>query len=200
MLEQRKNILDYPWDSDDFVANFIAQTFYYVCHSERLLCLSMARLNEKSHYHRFREHLKEESGHDKLAINDLKRLGKVIEQYPELSSTTAMYECQYYKIEHQHPLALLGYIYFLEDLASKVGIKIHEKIERSLGISSSFLKVHGEEDVSHVEKAKKLIDSLPQDLQNIIWKNHMQSQHLYFSMLDEVLKTSLVSMPAKEVA
>lgn len=153
-----------PWDQKEFYANYLAQTFYYVRHSTRILALSAGRLSyekdQKIHL-RFLKHLGEEANHEKLALNDLKFLGYKLQDFDELNSTRFFYEPQYYKIEHQHPLALMGYILFLEVLAQNVCPPLSAKLTNLYGKkSATFLLVHGEEDPSHVEEAKNCSQSL----------------------------------------
>ncbi len=183
-----KNILTYPWDNLDFVQNFLAQTYYYVNHSEKLLCLSMARLSEDKEFRRFKEHLIEESAHDRLAINDLKKFNSNINNHTEYATTKAFYQTQYYLIEHKHPLSLLGYILFLEELADQAGRSIHEKLEEYYSKTSAFIKLHYEEDEDHVEEAKKLINTLPEEIKSIIYQNYDDSKKLYYSMLDQIVE------------
>lgn len=176
----------YPWEEKEFVCDFLAQTFYYVSHSEKLLALAIARLNDSGLAKRFKEHLSEEHNHELLAVNDLKRLKSNLANHKECPQTRTFYECQYYKIEHQNPLALMGYILFLEELAAKEGSYIHDLIKKKHGVSSTFLKVHGEEDLDHVAKARELIFDLPLEVQSIINVNFEQSRKNYYAMLDSI--------------
>ncbi|EQC50428.1 iron-containing redox enzyme family protein [Bacteriovorax sp. DB6_IX] len=177
------SINDLPWENEEFLANYFAQTYYYVKHSEKLLALCISRLDDEGLIKRFKEHMAEENSHEKLALADLKKLGKKIEDYPEHPLTSSFYESQYYKIEHQHPLVLMGYIQYLETLAAKIGLDIYHQIESGAGVKSSFLKVHGEEDISHVQKANELINKLPMDLQELIKVNASQSEYIFLQLL-----------------
>ncbi|MGI4993320.1 iron-containing redox enzyme family protein [Halobacteriovorax sp. GFR7] len=181
-----EKVKNYPWENEYFVAEYLAQTYFYVSHSEKLLCLAMARLDDDKIFRRFKEHLNEESAHDKLAIRDLQRFGSNIESHQEHSLTKAFYQGQYYQIEYKHPLALMGYIFFLEDLVAKAGPYVHEKISASSGKISSFIKLHYEEDEDHVEEARKLIESLPKNIQNFIAENKRYSQEIFFNILDAI--------------
>jgi len=182
------NLDSLPWEDEEFVANYFAQTYYFVKHSEKLLALCISRLDDERLIKRFKEHMAEENAHEKLALADLKKLGKNIEDYPEHPLTCSLYETQYYKVEHKHPLVLMGYILYLETIASQFGITALDRIKDIYGIESSFLKVHGEEDIEHVEKARELVLSLPQELQIMIEKNYKQSEFVYAQLVMSLFK------------
>lgn len=181
------NINQCDWRNKDFYADYAAQTFYYVRHSTRLLALSASRLNyeqEQSFHLRFIKHLGEESNHEKLALNDLKHLSHSISEFEEYNTTRLFYEPQYYKIEHERPLALMGYILYLEALAKNVCPSLTKTITELYGAeATSFLRVHGQEDPQHVEEAVKMIAGLGQANLHEIEKNLIQSSYAYNQMI-----------------
>jgi pyrroloquinoline quinone (PQQ) biosynthesis protein C len=185
-----EHIKNCDWKNKNFYADYMAQTFYYVRHSTRLLALSASRLNyeEEQGYHlRFIAHLKEESNHEKLAINDLKHLGFELEDMPELSSTRLFYEPQYYKVEHERPLALMGYILYLEALAQKACPPLVAELSVKYGNRcATFFHVHGEEDPEHVAAALNLISSLSEKDLDCIRRNIVQSAHAYNGLLSDL--------------
>ncbi|MFA6237598.1 MAG: iron-containing redox enzyme family protein [Bacteriovorax sp.] len=196
-------ILDCDWKSKEFYADYMAQTFYYVRHSTRLLALCASRLNyeqEQKIHLRFIRHLGEESNHEKLALNDISRLDFSVDDFPELCSTRLFYEPQYYKIEHERPLALMGYILFLEALAQKVCPPLAKTISSCHGSKAgTFFHVHGEEDPAHVGEALKMINVLsPPDLA-AIEHNLVQSSYAYILMVNE-LKLKWASKNKKRAA
>lgn len=182
-----------PWDDRNFYAHYLAQTFYFVQHSTRLLALAGGNtaLSEDSLHRRFSSHIAEEKGHDRIALNDLKKLG--IHRLPaEAVATMNLYETQYYKIERQHPAALFGYILALEGVASLICPRFIEKIYQAHGIEAArFLKLHVEEDPDHVDKALEVIAGLPADQQDPIRVNLRQSLWNYRLFLEECRRLSL---------
>lgn len=179
-----------PWDNKEFYANYLAQTFYYVRHSTRLLATSAGRLSyeKEQHLHlRFLKHLSEEANHERLAVNDLKFLGHNVADYPELNATRFFYETQYYKIEHKDPLALMGYILYLEVLAQNVCPPLAKKLSEIYGKKAvTFLLVHGEEDPHHVDEANKLLASLAPPALEVITENLLQSSQAFDLMMKEI--------------
>ncbi len=179
-----------PWDNKEFYANYLAQTFFYVRHSTRMLAISAGRLSYEEHqslHIRFLKHLGEEANHERLAINDLKALGYSVSDFKELNSTRFFYEPQYFKIEHQNPLALMGYILYLEVLAQNICPPLAKKLQGLYGKkAATFLLVHGEEDPHHVEEAQKLLMSLDAPTLEIITENLIQSSCAFNWMMKEI--------------
>lgn len=178
-------------------SNWLAQTYYYVCHSVKLLALSISRMSEqdKKMMQRFIKHIGEENNHELLALSDLKAMGYELDDFPELPQTRSLYETQYYKINYLDSSALLGYIIALEFLATKIGPEM--LVQTKEHPSFKFLKLHVEEDVEHVDMAINQVESLAADRVKIISENLEQTFAHYKNML-EMLAVNKNSL--KEVA
>ncbi len=178
---------NYPWENKIAYADFLAQTYYYVCHSTRLLAAAAARFSQEDQalHKRFMKHSDEETSHELLALRDLQKLGFRIEDFPELPQTRTMYEIQYYKIEHRDPAALMGYILALETMA---GQELQATKERLFGLYGKdcvkFIQVHADEDPDHIEKALKVIESLRKERLVSIDQNLEQSGICYSDILE----------------
>jgi thiaminase len=181
----------FPWHSRRAYGDWLAQTYYYVRHSTRLLAAAAARfpLDERGsalHY-RFAAHIVEEKRHEQLALRDLQQLGLSLEEFTERDATRMFYEPQYYKIEHQAPAALFGYILPLEAIAATQGKQISAAVIAAFGPKcDAFLRVHGEDDVEHLEKALRIIDSVPEAERGMIAQNLRQSTSAYCQILEEI--------------
>jgi hypothetical protein len=191
-VEQVSSAIDrFPWESREAYGDWLAQTYYYVRHSTRLLAASAARFafdpRGNALHHRFATHMGEEKKHELLASHDLKELGTSIEMLPERSSTRLFYEPQYYKIEHEHPIALFGYILPLEAVGPLCGGKIIGRVAGSHGTKcTSFLKLHAADDVEHVEKALEMVAGVPAHERAIIEQNVRQTTYAYVAMLFDI--------------
>ena len=176
------------WENEEVYANFLAQTYYFVNHSIRLLSLSVCYIPEsqRGFQDRFISHIEEESNHDLILLKDLQKLGKSIEDYPELPETKLLWQSQYYQVQNVNPLSLLGYILFLEALAVGAGERLYKEIKAHYKKGFQFLKVHAEEDVDHVEKAYETIGKLDVITQKIILSNLEQSAHAYKHMIESL--------------
>jgi len=198
-----KSLDEYPWDNKLAYAEFLAQTYYYIRHSTRLLAASASRFSQEDQamHKRFMKHSDEENSHELLAVRDLQKLGYRMEDFRELPQTRSFYEVQYYKIEHSDPAALLGYILALEVTATHLA-PIEKKLSGLYGKECvKLIQVHSDEDPDHVEKALKSISALKDERVNEIQINIEQSAILYAQMIDAVKAKALAATrPLKKVA
>jgi uncharacterized ferritin-like protein (DUF455 family) len=181
----------FPWGTAEAYGDWLAQTYYYVRHSTRLLAASAALFpfDERGNafHHRFAAHMGEEKKHELLALHDLKALGFTIDRFPELAATRMFYEPQYYKIEHQDPLALFGYILPLEAMSVRKGPWVRERVVESHGTNCvAFLHVHVEDDVDHLEKAFHALEAASEEQRRLIEENLDQTTYGYAAMLAEI--------------
>jgi hypothetical protein len=164
----------FPWEDRFAYAEYLAQTYHYVCHSTRLLAAAAALFGverEKLH-NRFLKHAAEERSHHLLAARDLVKLRFSLDDFPELPSTKAFYEPQYYRIEHVSPLAMFGYILALEGSAVAYGPFAYQVARKAHGEApTAFLRVHSDEDPGHLETAFAMIRALSPDEQRLVYDN-----------------------------
>jgi pyrroloquinoline quinone (PQQ) biosynthesis protein C len=180
-------IRTFPWDNKYAYAQFLAQTYYYISHSTRLLAASAARFSQadQSMHKRFLKHTDEENSHELLALRDLQKLGFKIQDFPELPQTKTLYEIQYCKIEHCDPAALMGYILALETMAGHDFSWLKEKATGLYGKEcAKFIQVHADEDPDHIEKALKVIQGLSSERLDLIDMNIEQTALCYGDMLN----------------
>lgn len=200
MRKMQQVIEQMPWEDPVFYANWAAQTRYYVSHSTRLLALGAVRtsLNNQELHQRFLKHAEEEKGHEKLCDLDLKSLGYQKDHFfPEFPGTAALYQTQYYWMEHQNPLAFFGYIFALECLASNLGPLMLERSQAHGPKGTHFLRVHVEEDSDHVEKALNQVTQFPPEVIALIEKNMQQSLSNYARMLSECRDAAMTARQRK---
>lgn len=162
---------------------WLSQTYHFVCHSTQLLGYALPFLKDQNLRSVYEHHLGEESRHDLLAIKDIEKLGLKI--FPVSPHTEAFYQSQYYRIQFEGGSTLLGYILFLEHLAVTWGKEMYEELLPLYPQSVLFLRVHAEEDPSHVSRAIKMIEGLPTEQQEKILRNFRASCALYSAILNE---------------
>lgn len=186
-LNQTRSLINsLPWEKRDFYGNFLAQTYYFVCHSTRLLgrSLSYFGVDKDELYKRFVAHLKEENYHERIASNDLKAMDFQVEDFKQLSITKAFWETQYYKLDKSNGISLLGYILFLEAIAVHCFDHAYDVVAREYNKNAiNFIRVHTTEDPEHLEHALKLINELSDEERSIVWDNFYQTADLYHSIL-----------------
>jgi hypothetical protein len=185
----------FPWERRTAYADWLAQTYYYVRHSTRLLAAAAARFafDERGNalHHRFAAHMGEEKKHEQLCTHDLRELRASIEDYSERHSTRMFYEPQYYKIEHEAPIALFGYIMPLEAIGPAHGGRIIARVEAAHGDKcASFVKLHSKDDVEHLEKANALVEALPHHERRLVETNLRQTTFAYVAMLEDIRRKS----------
>lgn len=179
---------EFPWEKQDFYTTWLSQTYYYARHTTRLLALGAARcaFTEDPFHNRFLEHAKEEKGHEKLIILDMKSFDMKPEDFPEFPSAAALYQSQYYWMQNDSPLAFFGYVLALEAIGARLGPALNQKVESAYNKKAThFVRVHSEEDIEHVEKALENIAKLPVPMQEIVMKNMEQTFYHYDSAMKE---------------
>jgi hypothetical protein len=192
----------FPWNDSVAYGDWLAQTYFYVRHSTRLLAAAAGRFGHDPRgnalHHRFGQHIGEEDRHELLALHDLKNLERgSVETYGELPSTRSFYEVQYSKIAMQNPLALFGYILPLEVTVAQHGRACYEKVRAAHGAKcASFFKVHVEDDPDHVEKAMAALEGLSEAEETMIRQSIEQTGFLYCSIIRQILERSTASKSA----
>lgn len=192
---------EFPWESKQAYAEWLAQTYFYVCHSTRLLALAASRFDvtQNALHIRFIEHMKEERSHEALALADLRTLGYRISDFTEAPTTAALYSAQYYLIERNDPAALFGYILFLEGLSVEAGQRACQKVIRAFGREAAhFLSLHAEDDHDHIAKALSQMDSLPEARISSVLRSLTLTSEYYVQMLRK-MRDEDASLSAKAV-
>lgn len=180
-----KAVLELDFSDKSTYETWLAQAYHFVRHSTPMLALSCGLAIENREYHlRCISHLAEEKGHDRMLLNDLKQLGSSIDSQPEFSSTRALYQTQYYWIEHVNPVSFLGYILILEGIAVRCGPKKVEEIRKFSG--RSFVQLHAEEDLEHFDRAVAQLDKMSEKDRRDIVENAEQTADLYRFMAIEI--------------
>lgn len=180
----------FPWEDRRAYAQWVAQTFYYVHHSTRLLALAAARFSLDEHgdalHQRFARHMREENRHEQLCLRDLAAMNTSMAAFDELSETRILYEPQYFKIEHVHPVSLLGYVLVLEVMSAKHGPRIFERSQVHPKGSTHFLDGHAREDPDHVEKDFAVLQGIPDAWMRHVSDNAEQTTVAYKAWLKAV--------------
>jgi thiaminase len=189
VTEMSRGLTAFPWEERRAYADWLAQTYYYVCHSTRLLAAAAARfpIDERGNalHHRFATHMSEEKKHELLAVHDILALDERIESFSEHPATRMFYESQYYKIEHLGPFSLFGYILPLEAIGPAQGKQIADKVTAAHGPKcASFVRLHTDEDVSHLNKALAIVGTLDSADKRRVEANMHQTTYGYVAILE----------------
>lgn len=171
----------------DVYAEWLAQTYFFVRHSTPLLGFALPHLKNDELKRHFEHHLGEEERHDLIALKDIERLGRKINEFQEMNLTKAFYQSQYYRISFENGTSLLGYILLLEGMAVTWGQKMYGEIKDVHKNSIFFLKVHAEEDPHHLDGAIDTIMRLSLEEQHLILENLRYSDEIYKGMLNKII-------------
>jgi uncharacterized ferritin-like protein (DUF455 family) len=183
----------FPWENKHAYGFWLAQTYYFVRHTTSFLGLTASRFG---HWHRelqYRQihHLREEAGHDQLLIDDLAKLGFRFEDFEELPETAALYQSQYYFIEHESPATHFAYALCLEGTAATKIKLIYQKVATSHSPEGcTFLRVHMEEDEGHFERGLDVFETLtPIEIGSFL-RNLQETTYFYIQMLEHIKRSS----------
>lgn len=113
------------------------------------------------------KHLDEERGHELMLADDLKRLG--VDEIPRFFRAAMLAGSQYYLIAHEHPALLLGYMRACEQ--AKMSPEEVDELSESHGTPLTCLKHHAIHDPTHKQDLSAMIDSLPEDLKELVLWN-----------------------------
>jgi hypothetical protein len=192
----------FPWENREAYLMWLAQTYYMVNHSTRLVALAgaLAPLNQNDLHARFVDHSKEERGHQLICISDLKTFGKTVQDFPCLAPSASLYQVQYYWIQYRGSVSFFGYTLALECLSAEFGAEVNRRTLQAHGkAATKFVALHSEADLEHTEKAFEQLDKLSQSELALVEENLILSAGLYRSMLTEV-KNSVAKLTHSSAA
>ncbi len=200
MLQVHAAIRAFPWSDRVAYGDWIAQTYHYVKHSTRLLAAAAARFPTddagNALHHRFAKHMSEEKKHELLCVHDLGALDFPLGAFPELPATQMFYASQYFAVEHEDPMALFGYILVLEVTSVREGGWVREQVVAAHGDkAASFVKLHAEEDVEHVEKALSALEAASAPERALVAENMRRTAYGYGAVLAEAARRSATREP-----
>lgn len=178
-----------PWENPDFYKHWLAQQYFLVSHTPRLLCAFALRipLESKKEFLEIMHHLKEETGHDLWLLSDLEKMGHTPDQFNFLPSASSLIKSQYYQIQHDDPISLCGYSQFLELLSAETAGVLAARVESAHGKKTAvFLKGHALVDVQHAEDGWNMIDRASESQIPKIKENLIMTSLLYLQMLTEI--------------
>jgi hypothetical protein len=183
------------WDDPVVYANWLSQARYIAHRSTSFLGLCLFHSHDYPDFQkRCTAHIAEETGHERLIDNDLKRIG--IQLLPELAETMSVYRTQYFQIVGLNPLSFVGYIFLLELLAPAYGQFI---IDRSKSTGVSFLKVHSSADEDHIGQATKIFETLSASQRILVFDNFKMTHAAYKTMLEKIYSMAIKRTEAGEI-
>jgi hypothetical protein len=185
-IQQISDLLKtFPFEDRAVCGRWLNQQFYLVQNSSRYLALSAARVKvgDRGEFNWWAHHLKEETDHDRTLLRDMQALGHDPVD-PMLPETQALIAFQYHGITEHGGDALLGYALLLEGLSCRDCLPVAERIERALGIKSSYLHLHGTVDLEHYPQGIQRLTNFAPPRKSVILNSLRVSAALYVHLLN----------------
>lgn len=153
-----KAFTEFPWESKQAYAAYLANTYRYISHSTKLLAFAAEHAKSAELKNCLLHHVSEEQGHENWALTDLKRLGYDISQFPELPQAKALYDTIYEGIKRHGPAAIIGYAIALEGLSARKCGEIASRLIKTYGPKcSTLIKNHGDVDPGHFGESREIL-------------------------------------------
>ncbi|WP_163995039.1 iron-containing redox enzyme family protein [Pyxidicoccus caerfyrddinensis] len=153
-------------------ANYLAQSYHYVRWTAPLLGLAGRRMQRLGHHPTLAALLvqkaKEESGHERWLLSDLRALGwtkERVEATPACAAVRAYVSWNRFTAEAGVPTAFLGTAYVLEHLSVvRAGLAAERLVARGaipdIHRAVTFLRGHAGADGDHVAELASVLDTL----------------------------------------
>jgi len=144
-------------------AAYLRETYHLVQQTPYFLSAAASRSSEGWLQDFFLNLAIEERHHDRLCVQDLRRLGYDTDTYlsglPGLGTWTMVGQ-NHWAVTMKDPAALLGFAAATEGLGASLGPKVAEAMVQYpfARTALNFLKVHAEEDQAHVQMVRKAFD------------------------------------------
>lgn len=144
-------------------AAYLRETYHLVHQTPYFLSAAASRSREGWLQDWFLNLAIEERHHDRLCVQDLRRLGYDTDTYlaglPGLGTWTMVGQ-NHWLVTMEDPAALLGFAAATEGLGATLGPKVSDAMVRYPFAQSAlnFLKVHAEADQEHIELVRKAFD------------------------------------------
>ena len=175
---------------------FLGEAYHHVKHTFPLLALAASRTADGRYQDALLEYMKEEHGHEKWILDDIRTLGGDPDAVSDGEGGAAcriMVAYAYYSIEHVSPYAFLGSVHVLEGMSVMLADQLADAMKASLGLESesdagfTYLRTHGSLDTEHVAFFRRLIDGFhDRKTQRIIIDNAAMFYRLYGSIFHDL--------------
>lgn len=179
--------------SRDLYVDFLTQAYHHVKHTYPLLALASVHTTDEPYQDALIDYMKEERGHEKWILNDIRAMGGNADAVLSGSPGQAcqiMIGYTYYAIEWISPYAMLGSVHVLEGMSTMLADKAADAIQSSLTVPGkdgfSYLRSHGALDIEHVAFFKGLVNSIPEAAHDVIIETSKIIYRLYGDIFREL--------------
>lgn len=179
----------FDWSDRRSYGDWLAQTYYYVCHVTRALGFACSKCTQDQDgiFRALLTGIKEELGHEKIALSDLNAMGYEINDFPEYLETMNYRQSFYGMIENYGPYAMPGFALPLEGIGPNCWSLIIKDLERAHGAKSiKFIKLHSELDVEHFGEGLKALEKMSFEQLKVVHKSLLLSTKLYIDIIKQI--------------
>jgi pyrroloquinoline quinone (PQQ) biosynthesis protein C len=155
--------------------DFLTQAYHHVKHTYPLLALASAHTQDEAYQDTLVEYMKEERGHEKWILDDIRAMGadaEAVRTGKPGQACQIMVGYTYYALEWISPYAMLGSVHVLEGMSTMLADKAADAIQSSLTFPGkagfSYLRSHGALDIEHVAFFKEFIDTIPKEAHAVV--------------------------------
>lgn len=177
---------------------YLKETYHLVAHTPLYLKVAAARCGGDDGWLRdyYLDFANDETGHELLCVHDIRALGEkpeeVLAEKP-LGGSWAMITQNHYLAASGNPVSLIGDIIATEGLGANLATSVADLLEKEYDVphaATTFLRVHGDEDVKHIEGARKAMEQYgpdPAHYADIVHTCRM-TLHYYGQLFSDVLE------------
>lgn len=180
-------------------AAILRQVYHNVRQNSQLMALAASRFrgDQRKVLKQLLRHSVSESGHEDLALNDIRSLGEDVTGIPSerpLPASFALSASIAQFIEHHDPVAIVGFMFQLEYTPVQLGQQYMAALAKA-GIprsAMSFIEEHAAVDVSHcklIEKYCTVLIRTPEQLETVLYVQRLTAE-LYANMLDQAIASA----------
>ncbi len=147
--------------------SLLREIYFYARESPPFFAAILVHLRgaQRAYIKQILQHASSETGHDELALADLRALGVNTENIPNerpLPATSALIGFSFYLIQYLNPVSYLGFVFHLEYLPTHFGQQLAQGFLRA-GVperAMTFLLEHVEADVGHNRLMADYVENL----------------------------------------
>lgn len=174
------------WQDPACYALWLSQTYFYVRHATRVLSKAAWRcgFEDEDLHKKMLNGINEEKNHEVMCTSDLEHVGYGLEDFSELTTTSAYYQTLYSMIDTHGPFALLGYFVSLEGLGAIGFHNVFANLARKYGKEGvQFVEVHAHLDEGHFAQGLEHILSLPKEKRDLVEEVTVIASQHYINFL-----------------
>jgi pyrroloquinoline quinone (PQQ) biosynthesis protein C len=189
--------------SRELYIDFLTQAYHHVKHTYPLLALASVHTQDEAYQDALIEYMKEERGHEKWILDDIRTMGgdaEAVRAGKPGQACQIMVGYTYYAVEWISPYAMLGSVHVLEGMSTMLADEAANAIQASLAVPGkdgfSYLRSHGALDIEHVAFFKGLVNEITADAHAII----IDTSKIIYRLYGDIFRELAIRHPGRRDA